>query len=269
MIVIVVDDERLTLKMMKENVQLALPRAEVYDFMRADEALEFAKEHTIAISFLDIRMRGITGMELAEKLNEIQPRMNVIFCTAYDEYKSSAMDLHASGYLVKPVQPEDITREIQFLRFPLEETEEEDKSPKIKARCFGEFQVQFNGEFLGFNYQKTNELLAFLIDRNGAMCSYALILETLWEDDSQHMPYLKRMRKDLIDTFEAIGMSDAIVVQRGMLGIKTEDFDCDYFDFLAGMPEALSAYNDEYMSQYSWSEETNSELYWKKSELEK
>ena len=103
--VIIVDDEKLTLKMMEKTVAEVLPEAEIHPFQSVNAALQFAETAEITIAFLDIQMRGMRGTELAEKLLSVQPRINIIFCTAYDEYKGEAMDLHASGYLMKPVLP--------------------------------------------------------------------------------------------------------------------------------------------------------------------
>lgn len=266
MTVIIVDDERLTLKMMTQTVKEVFPDAEVQSYMRASDALAFAESHPIAIAFLDIQMRGISGTELAQKLQVIQPRINIIFCTAFDEYKSSAMDLRASGYLVKPVTSEDIQRELPLLRFPLE-IEEPKAADQLVIRCFGDFQATYQGEPIQFSYQKTNELLAVLVDRNGAICSYGMIESMLWEDDNGHTAYLKRIRQDLLATMEGLGLSDVIVTQRGMLGLRVAAVKCDYFDFLAGDKQAIAAYQGEYMSQYSWSEETNSSLWWRKDEM--
>ena len=123
---------------MKKLVGIVLPDANIHAFLNAAELLQFAEEHTINIAFLDIQMRGITGTEVAHKLQAMQPRINVIFCTAYDDYKGHAMDLHASGYLMKPVTVEDIRRELSMLRFPLEADDPGTAAPEqLKVTCFG------------------------------------------------------------------------------------------------------------------------------------
>jgi hypothetical protein len=69
------------------------------------------------------------------------------------------------------------------------------------------------------------------------------------DDDTSHMSYLKRLCADLLAAAEK-------------LGLNTDLIDCDYFDYLAGKPDAISAYQGVYMEQYSWAEVTNSALYW-------
>ena len=260
MTVMIVDDENLTLKMMTKTVGEVLPEAEIHSFQRVRDALEFAGSTAISIAFLDIQMRGMNGTELAARLNGLQPHINIIFCTAYDEFKGTAMDLHASGYLMKPVQAEDIRRELSLLRYPI--AAEEPRDGKLHIRCFGVFQALYDGKLLPFAYQKTNELLAVLIDKKGALCSFAALEAIMWDDDSSHMPYLKRLRADLLAATEKLGLDSLILSQRGKIGLNTELIDCDYYDYLAGKPAAVAAYQGVYMEQYSWAEVTNSALYW-------
>ncbi len=259
MTVMIVDDERLMLKAMQNAVSQVLPDAEIILFQRAKAALEYAAEHSVSIAFLDIQMRGMNGTELAVGLQAIHPRINIIFCTAYDEYKGDAMELHASGYLTKPVQPEDIRRELALLRFPLET--ESNVPDKLCIRCFGSFQALYHGKQLLFSYLKTNELLAVLVDKNGAMCSLAMLEAILWEDDDNHLSYLKRLRSDLLATLKTHHLETAVIAQRGALGLNLDMIDCDYYDYRAGKPKAISAYHGAYMEQYSWAEETNALLY--------
>ena len=117
-----------------------------------------------------------------------------------------------------------------------------------------------------FAYQKTTELAAFLIDKNGALCTYGEISAALWEDDS-HMSYLKKLRADLIGTFEKIGFSNLVFTQKGMLGIDTSMLDCDYLDFRnSGSRNLPAAYHGEYMSQFPWADTTNAALWWQANE---
>jgi len=57
-------------------------------------------------------MRGMTGVEVAKKLKEINPKMNIIFVTGFSDYKGDAMDMKASGYIMKPVTAEEVKAEL-------------------------------------------------------------------------------------------------------------------------------------------------------------
>lgn len=198
-------------------------------------------------------MRGITGLELAEKLKKINPQINIIFVTGFDEYKSDAMDLRASGYLMKPVSAADVQNEIKYLRFPVTE------KSRVEVKCFGNFCVLIDGAHADFDYTKTTELFAYLIDRRGTMISYNELSAILWEDDT-HTNYLKRLRADLKHTFEKKNCGDVILSMKGALGVDTKKISCDYYDYLSNVPENSALFRGEYMSQYSWAEETLANL---------
>ena len=60
------------------------------------------------IAFLDVEMAGMSGVELAETLKRYNSEINIVFCTGYGNYRDAAFELHASGYLMKPITPEKI-----------------------------------------------------------------------------------------------------------------------------------------------------------------
>ena len=244
-----IDDEALALRSTEKAIRAALPGADIHSFMKSEELLEFAEKKHIDIAFLDINMRGITGLDLAEKLKKIAPRLNIIFVTGFNDYKSEAMDLHASGYIMKPATAEDILGEIGFLRFPVADER------RVTVRCFGNFSVLIDGAPPAFLYSKTKELFAYLIDRRGSMVSNNELSAILWEDDN-HANYFKRLRSDLKSTFERSGCGDVILSQKGSLGIDTSKISCDYFDFLNKAKGSGELFRGEYMSQYSWAEMT-------------
>lgn len=78
----------------------------------AEKALDYVSEHEIDILFTDIRLTGITGLELAKKLHTMNPELKVIITSGYNdfEYAKTAIDLDAYGFLLKPIEPEELER---------------------------------------------------------------------------------------------------------------------------------------------------------------
>ncbi|MFL6657554.1 MAG: LytR/AlgR family response regulator transcription factor [Massilia sp.] len=66
-------------------------------------ALEAIATHQPDVAFLDIRMPGLTGLEVAAALPDTSPRTQAVFVTAYDQYAIDAFDQGAVDYLLKPV----------------------------------------------------------------------------------------------------------------------------------------------------------------------
>ena len=116
---IVVDDEMVILRGFVHILEDTLPNTEVYGFQNAGEALDFAKSNRIDVAFLDIELAGESGLSLAKELSLQNPRINIIFLTGHSEYAMDALEMHSSGYLMKPLTPQKIKNEIAHLRFPV------------------------------------------------------------------------------------------------------------------------------------------------------
>ena len=69
-------------------------------------ALEAIGEHKPDVAFLDIRMPGLTGLEVAAATAEVSPATQIIFVTAYDQYAIQAFERGAVDYLLKPIARE-------------------------------------------------------------------------------------------------------------------------------------------------------------------
>ena len=79
-------------------------------------ALEAIAEHRPDVAFLDIRMPGLTGIEVAAALGEVSPHTQVVFVTAYDQYAIDAFEQGAIDYLLKPVARDRLQATVQRLQ---------------------------------------------------------------------------------------------------------------------------------------------------------
>ena len=163
--ILAVDDEIIALEGLIKSIKEADKTAKVFGFRFSDEAIEFMKTNICDVAFLDIEMVGMNGVNLAHELIKINPNINIIFSTGYGNYRDVAFDMHASGYIVKPITTEKVKRELQNLRKPVLEVN------KLQIEVFGNFEVYFEGKPVKFKYSKAKELLAYLVDRKGALCS--------------------------------------------------------------------------------------------------
>jgi DNA-binding LytR/AlgR family response regulator len=119
---ILVDDERL----MREQLRLRLSRAwpelticgEAAD---AQSALALVEKEAPDLAFLDIRMPGVSGIELARR---IDGRCHIVFVTAYDQYAIEAFERGAIDYLLKPVEEKRLAQTVERLRARLQKKPE-------------------------------------------------------------------------------------------------------------------------------------------------
>ena len=249
MIAIAIDDEQLMLYALEKAVRASADIDVVAGFTNCDDALDWLEINTPDIAFLDINMRGINGIGLAEKITALHPDCKIVFCTGYEEYAVSAFKIHASGYLLKPISAGDVQKEIDVIKGR--------KTEKgiLKASCFGNFDVTVNGEKLTFKRTKSKEMIAYLIDRNGADVSAKEISAVLWESGTKesNRNYFHQLLLDVRHTLESAG-ADGVLKKNGYLySVDTGKISCDYYSYLkTGQPE----FQGEYMTQYSWADET-------------
>lgn len=252
--IIAADDEQLALESLVEAIEEAAPDAKIYPFRKVSEILEFAKSTLCEVAFLDIEMRGMTGIELAKELKDINPNINIVFVTGYSEFMKDAFSLHASGYVLKPPTKKTIERELNELRNPVKINTE-----RIVACTFGNFDVFVDGNPITFRRNKAKEILAYLVDRKGSTVTIAEIASILFEDKEYDRSLQKQIQVYISDMISALKKADAqdiIIKKHNSISVNTNNFKCDYYDFLNMIPSAINSYHGEYMNNYSWAEFT-------------
>lgn len=111
--VLIVDDERLA-RVELNRLLAKLDNINVVGQANsASEALSFLSSHHVDAIFLDIQMPQMSGLELVE---HIEPSIQCIFCTAFNEHAVDAFSLNAIDYLVKPVSFERLKQATKKLK---------------------------------------------------------------------------------------------------------------------------------------------------------
>ena len=244
--ILLVDDEPLQLTRLSKTVKNVVPAADIISYTNPVLALKENKKEKIDIAFLDINMPELSGIQLAKSLKAINPKINIVFITAYDKYALEAMKLRASGFVNKPVDEDKIFEELSSLRFPIELP----PTKKIQVKCFGNFEIFHDGKPIKFSYSKSKELFAYLIDREGAAININELNAVLWEED--HTSYLRNLISDIQKTFAKIGANDVFFKRHNECYIDTSKVDCDAYEYKNNNADAIRMYRGEYMNQYSW-----------------
>ena len=114
---IIAEDESLLRQALIDQLRGAWPELQVLaECEDGASAVEALAEFTPDIAFLDIRMPGLTGLEVATAAADASPRTQIVFVTAYDQYAIDAFERGAIDYLLKPVQPARLTATIERLQ---------------------------------------------------------------------------------------------------------------------------------------------------------
>ena len=252
--IIVVDDEPLVLADIGTVLKTTVPGAECRLFSLPSQAISYAGGNQIDVAFLDIELGTMNGLVLAKKLKDLQPDLHIIFVTSHEKYALEAFSVHATGYLMKPVMPADITREMTFLY-----GEAADQKKTVCIQTFGGFSVLVNGKPVNFTRTKSKELLACLVDRRGADITTRAACAILWEDgryDRARKNYFQIISLNLRSALKQAGIEDILIRKYNSLAIDPSRFDCDSYRFLDGDPKAVNAYRYNYLPNYSWAEFT-------------
>lgn len=261
--VLVVDDEQMGIDGLCDALGEVLGKdAQIDTSLDAPKALEMVREQKEAgapydVVFQDIEMPKMNGLELAVGIKKASPDTNLVMVTAYQEYALDAWKLHVSDYLLKPAMADDVRNALENLRKPVQKSEEDAKK-RVRAICFGSFEVFVDDKPLQFHRGRSKELLAYLVDRRGAVCTMGELLGILFEDDNSNSrkSWLRTLVQDLKHTMEEAGVGDVLIKGWNCLSVDCEKIDCDYYKLLEGNPMAMNDYRGEYMSQYSWAEMT-------------
>lgn len=253
----VVDDEPIMLRGLVSVLGEVRPDAEILSFQWPEDALEAAGSKPPDVAFLDIQMGKMTGLELGVRLKKIKPDVHIIFVTGFSQYAVDAFAMHATGYLLKPAEREDVERELTFLYGV------SGLRSRIQVKTFGGFDLFVDGEPVRFERKKAKELLAYLVDRRGLSVTTREACAALFEDAGDTpsgRSYFRTLLHELVKALKKAGAEEILRKERNSYAVVPETFDCDFYRFLEGDAKAANLYQNDYLPAYSWAEIRNAEL---------
>ncbi len=102
--ILIIDDEHLARLRLKDLILQIKPEADIHEASNAEEAIESYESMEPDLVMVDIRMPGISGIELAYHFSSMEKPPAIIFTTAYSEYALDAFEADAIDYLMKPIR---------------------------------------------------------------------------------------------------------------------------------------------------------------------
>jgi len=116
--ILIVDDEPLARQRLKHLLKSLEHCQVIGEAVNGHDALEKTQQLEPELVLMDIRMPGMDGLEAARHIDLMENPPLIIFTTAYNEYALEAFDVHAIGYLVKPVRAEKLEKAIASANRP-------------------------------------------------------------------------------------------------------------------------------------------------------
>ena len=119
MTILCVDNTPIMLQSLKESAEKAFPYADIQAFPVEQPALEYAKKAGCDVLLCEINPPRLEGLFLAEEIQRINKKVNIIFVTvcSEEEYAKEVMKLKPSGYLTKEATNGQILEELRNLRY--------------------------------------------------------------------------------------------------------------------------------------------------------
>lgn len=257
--IIYVDDERPARDNFRLTVAGFTEISGLELFQDGETALEYAKHNIVDAAFLDIEMPGLHGLELARKLKELDTNIRIVFVTAYSQYALDAWNVDASGYLLKPYTAADIRKELAKCRYrPL-------PSHQVVIQTIPTLAVTVHGTPLHISNAKAREMFALLVDYGKRGFTTEEGIAKLWPEranDAGTQSLFRMTYKRLADTLDRAGAGDILMSQEKRRFLKVDEVDCDLYRILSGDKQAARSYHGQYLEEYSWAEDRNSQLYW-------
>lgn len=248
---IIVDDEVIMLKSFMRLSAGIEGLNVVEQFSYPEDALEYVEKHRIELAILDVRMPGMSGIELAKELRKLRQDILIVFISAYDEYVRDSNLIGGDYYIVKPYKRETIEMMVQKMLLLSSRLHKE-----LYIQMFGRFNVLRNGVPIPLN-GKAKEILALVTSRRGKEVSNEEIYSTLWEGreySNYHMKVYYNALKRLKDVLAEEQLSHLLISTPREQMINTEMFDCDYYAWQDDDMEGRDRFEGEFLSEYSWGE---------------
>ncbi|OBR93302.1 transcriptional regulatory protein YpdB [Clostridium ragsdalei P11] len=234
--VIIIDDDKAMLLILKRIFNKIQGVEVINIFNSSSNVLEFLKEFSIDMVFLDINMPGENGVELAKKIKKANSIIDIVFITSYREYAVEAFDICAFDYIVKPVLSERLQRTISraLKKRSLLVEKALAKEKNISVYLFGGIDV--SSQRLGtvkWPSTKSMELFAYLLLKEGRKVPKNIIIEDIFPG----MPlknaenYLKTAVYQIRKVLEHHDSKLLLTSSNGDYRLECSDFYVDFMDF--------------------------------------
>jgi len=234
--VLLVDDEPAMLLAMRmlltkmEGVEL------VGSFRHAAEAIEWMQADKVDLAFLDIQLVNESGLELAKRLRELDPELNIVFTTSHTEFSMQAYDVYPLDYMVKPISRKRLTQTIAraTARHAAGVHTDKAKSALLAISGLGCFAaVSKQASNVKWISRKSKEVFAYLLMYQGRN----IHKERMLEDIFGNMPYrnaevyLNTAVYQLRKTLAEHGYKEVILSAQEKYRVDIEQLDVDFIRF--------------------------------------
>ncbi|MGM8212205.1 response regulator [Virgibacillus sp. W0430] len=186
---LLLDDERMALEHLKHIFEKdkRVKKENIHSFVSPTEALAWAQKEHVEVAFIDIEMPEMNGLAFANKLKLMQPQIEIVFITAYQDYAVEAFEQYALDYLLKPVRLQRMARTIDRIESRIKEKRSLEKSLEVTTiYVMGNVFIQVNNKEIDLKWRsgRVRELFLLLLHFRERAISKFEIIDIIWPDST-------------------------------------------------------------------------------------
>lgn len=224
-------------------------------FFNAQDALNYVRNHTVAVVFLDIPLENQDAFLLIRMVRKIRAYIVFISILSDDGYFVKALKMKVDYFLMEGYSQEDVKDAVECSRCLVWR-----QKKRVYFRTFGHFDLFIDGKVIYIQNAKAKELLALCVDHRGGLVTMDEAVDKLWENrvyDERVKNLYRRAVMDIRRIFKACGVETVFSNSRGVCNINYKEVSSDYFSLIE---EPMSNRNKQellgrYLCEYSWAEE--------------
>ena len=229
---IVVDDEWYNIEEISDLLTASGEFQPVRKYQNPADALNEAIIYQPQVAFVDIEMPVLDGITLAQKLQDINPDLIIVFVTSWNQYAVQAFDVNALDYILKPINTKRFEKTIKKVKQELNLLQRK-KEKKIEISCFGKLVVLIDEVPVKWDRAKAQELFAFLLMNHNQYINKDTIIEQLWPeyDFSKALSILQTVVYSIRNTFSTVEHRVKLQYSQSKYCLTIVDANIDLFEF--------------------------------------
>lgn len=271
--VFIADDEPLALRSMEKLIKEIDGIEVIGKFQDPRLIVDAVIKERPDLIFLDIEMPVLSGLEIAERLLQLELGIKIVFVTAFSEYAVNAFELNALDYLMKPVRKDRVIKALNRIRDTLDPPGSADftREAAFRLRLFQSLQIEYplqEPQPLRWRTAKAQELFIYLLQRNGQTVRKDTLITIIWPDYDLDKAYtnlyttvyqLRKTINQLSLNIRIISGDEGYMLDKGEVLIDVEEWEKGIeqlstitADNIMLHHEIMRLYRDSYLKEYDY-----------------
>lgn len=273
---ILIDDEPLALQYLERQLEKNGKLEVVDTFTRFEVQKKIELLNNINITFLDIEMPEMNGLEMAEKILEINPNIVIIFITAYNNYAIQAFELNALDYLLKPVRTERLDKTVDRIISQINKKEKLNiiEKENIHIKVSGELSFYIDDDLIIVDWRtsRAKEVFLYLLLNKKQIVRKSDLIELFWGEYDVDRAYsllyttiyhVRKALKQFKSNLTIINKQEGYILMTNNIKVDLIEWEATINKMLpindkniAKFEDVMKLYTDGYLqnNDYFWSE---------------